>query len=406
MPKIKNVAVNILEYALMLSTVLYSAVLSLYTSAQSNTFARVGMAILAVLIIINIKRINFAVLKKMLFFGTIFLVFMVFTRYNLVRCTLYFAGLFLLMLLYTMLKERPDGSFDLILKLSDIMSVLSVISVFFYLFGTLLNLIPFLKGEATYMWGDEQRVVTHYLSLMYEAQDVEIFGVNMLRNCSIFPEAPGFAAYLSVSLAGEMFIRKKLRYFNIVALCLGAVSSLSAKAILLMALCFVLYFVFKNSQNKKATIIRAVLVFVPAFIFAAVIILDKMQSYSFFIRLDDLFASLKTFSENILFGSGYYNNESIIKNFSYEFRANDGLSMGLAVLLAQGGLYMFFFYIFSLVKGVICSADKIKTTLFAVIFLGMLFITNIPFGMITLLILAVFLESGSYGFYNKLLRKK
>jgi hypothetical protein len=187
---------------------------------------------------------------------------------------------------------------------------------------------------------------------------------------------------------------------------LGAVSSLSAKAILLMVLCFVLYFVFKNPQNKRATIIRAVSVFVPAFVFAAVIILDKMQSYSFFIRLDDLFASLKTFSENILFGSGYYNNESIIKNFSYEFRANDGLSMGLAVLLAQGGLYMFLFYIFSLVKGVICSADKIKTALFAVIFLGMLFITNIPFGMITLLILAVFLESGSYGFYNKLFRKK
>lgn len=381
--------VTVAEYMLMICTVLYSSVWALFTGAQSNTFSRIVIALLGFLLVLEIKSIGFADLKKSALVAGAILIFLFVTRYNFMRVVLYLLIPFCLFTIYFSVLQKKGEEDRLFLCLSNIITVISAVSLFLYTFGTLLNLLPF-SSEVRVWWGEEEKIFKTYYHLLYEAQDVTFFGLNIMRNCSIFPEAPGFAAYLALALGGELFLRKKLKFVNISILIAACITSFSAKAILLAAAAIALRFLIVRSKKPIVVILKCLLV-VAAAVLAVFVILDKMNEHSFYIRLDDFNAALKTFTANPLFGAGYYNDAAIITHFEYAYRANNGLSMGIAVLLAQGGLWLFGLYVIPAINKVFCSQSGKRLSLgFVLIFFGMLFITNIPFGMITICAISYF----------------
>ena len=224
-----------------------------------------------------------------------------------------------------------------------------------------------------------------------------------MRNCSIFPEAPAFAAFIAVSFAAELFLRKKISYYRIIVLILATFTSFSAKAILLVCAALLLKFLFWDKKGVKFALIKGSAVLVSV-IFAAFVLLEKSKSHSFFIRLDDFNACLEAFKSSILFGTGYYNDASVITHFEYSYRANDGLSMGLSVLLAQGGLWLFLFYILSATKAVVFADKSERRAIlpFALIFFGMLFITNAPFSMLTIFAISYFANLSEQSLFEAL----
>lgn len=403
MTKIKKTTViTVLEYLLMLSAVLYSSMWALFTSAQSNTFSRIFIIILGVLLLLNFGNISRAEIYRAAAAFGFFAVFLFFTRYNYIRTVLYLILPFCLSILYLSTLKTQQQKNRLLLYLSDIIVVLSAVSLVLYLLGTQLGFLS-PTGQVRVWWAEEERVINTYFHLLYEAQDVTFFGLTTMRNCSIFPEAPAFAAYLAVSVGAELFLRKKRSPSRLTVLLLATVTGFSAKAVLLAAAALVLKFLFWEKKSKPLIFAKAALV-VAAAVFAFIVLADKAKSHSFYIRLDDFQAAVKAFVKNPLFGAGYYNDSAVITHFDYAYRANNGLSMGLAVLAAQGGLWLLLFYLLSGVKAVLAAdfGKKLDTMGFVLIFFGMLFITNMPFGMLTIFVITHFAVSGRAGFFKEM----
>lgn len=391
---------TVLEYLLMFLVLFYTATWCLFTSANCNTAIRLALPLLAVLICLRAGVVKAAHWRRVLLLAVFLAVYLLATRYNGVRFVLYYALPLLLLVLYVGLKERQEGCLDLLYKLADIVTVLTAVSLFFYVFGTLLNVLP---GEttATYSWGGTVRSCPTYFHLFYEAQKIEFFGVVLVRNCGVFPEAPGFAIFLVFATAAEVLLRDRPRLWRCVLYVAATVTTYSAKAIVLVAAVFALKYIFTPSRGWLSRRLKVLLI--PAAVLGvgvvtAVLLWDKMQSVSGFMRLDDVLACFKTWCTAPVFGTGYWNDDSVIPFFAYPDRYNNGLSMGLMVVLAQGGLYLLALYVVPAV-GVLFRANGQRRWMlsgFVLMVFGLLFTSNIAYNFLTLLLLAVFMEYGRH----------
>ena len=391
---------TVLEYLLMGLVVFYTATWCLFTSANCNTAIRLALPLLAVMIFLRAGVIKAAQWHRVVLLAVFLAVYLLATRYNGVRFVLYYALPLLLLTLYVGLKERQEGSLDLLHKLADIVTVLTALSLFFYLFGTLLDLIP---GESTvsYSWGGTVRTCPTYFHLLYESQKINFFGVTLVRNCGVFPEAPGFAIFLVLATATEVLLREKPRLWRCLLYTVATVTTYSAKAIVLVAAVFALKYVLTPTDGGFARKLKGVAV--PAALLgvgavAVVLLWDKMQTVSGFMRLDDVAACFKTWLTAPVFGTGYWNDASVIPFFAYPDRYNNGLSMGVMVVLAQGGLYLLALYVVPAVRVLFRVRGQARWMLgaFVLMMFALLFTSNIAYNFLTLLLIALYLEHGAY----------
>jgi hypothetical protein len=381
------------EYALMLLVVFYSAVWCLYTSANCNTALRFGVPLLCVLILCG-KPIPLPLWRRVGLLAVFLAVYLVATRYNAIRFVLYYFTPLLLLTLYA--GTREDGGVGLLHKLSDIVALLTAFSLFFYLFGTILHWIP--KTDlAAFYWGGGWRTSPSYFHLYYEAQQITFFGLDLPRNCGVFPEAPGFAVFLVVATAAEVLLRARPRLWRCLLFAVATVTTVSVKAFLLMAAVFTLRYVLwpPSWLSRRLRLWLFPVLGVGMTLAATVLLWDKLNSVSGVMRLDDVVACWRAFTTAPLFGTGYWNDASIIPFFSYPDRYNNGLSMGAAVILAQGGLYLSTLYWLPVAGAIRRSCgDRRRWVAFALIYAGLLFSGNITYHFLTMLLIAVFLSVG------------
>ncbi len=396
---------TVLEYLLMFLVLFYTATWCLFTSANCNTAIRLALPVLVALIFLRAGVIKAAHWQRALLLAVFLAIYLLATRYNGVRFVLYYAIPLVLLVLYVGLKERQEGCLDLLHKLADIVTVLTVISLFFYLFGTLLNVLPG-ESTATYSWGGTVRTCPTYFHLFYEAQKIDFFGVTLVRNCGVFPEAPGFAIFLVFATATEVLLRDKPRLWRCGVYLLATATTYSAKAIVLVAAVFALKYILTPSKGWLSRRLKVILI--PAAVLGvgavtAVLLWDKMQSVSGGMRLDDVLACYKTWLTAPVFGTGYWNDDAVIPFFTYADRYNNGLSMGVMVVLAQGGLYLLTLYVVPVIRMLCRARGQARWMLgaFALMMFGLLFTSNIAYNFLTLLLLAVFME---YGRHNRPLR--
>ena len=326
---------TILEYLLMFCVLFYTATWCLFTPANCNTSLWVAWPIMITLILLRARVVKTAHWQRFILLAAFLLVYVVAQPYNWVRYLLYYAMSLLMLVLYVGLKERQEGCLDLLYKLADIVTVLTALSLFLYVFGTLLNVLPG-ESTATYSWGGTVRTCPTYYHLLYESQKIDFFGMTFVRNCSVFPEAPGFAIFLVFATATEVLLRKKPRVWRCALYVAATATTYSAKAIVLVAAVFALKYILttpKTHTMRQLKMLLVPLAVVGVGLVAAVLLWDKMQSVSGFMRLDDVFACFKTWKTAPIFGTGSWNDESVIPFFTYPDRYNNGLSMGLMVVL-------------------------------------------------------------------------
>ena len=392
--------VNILalfEYLLMLLTLLYSSMWTLFVPAKSNEFLRFAYPVMTALLLLRRQDFNKQRIRRLIFVAVLLAVYLLFTRYNTVRYVLYYAVPLLVLMVYIGICDECGTAVGLLHKLADIVTALAAISLVCYLLGTCLDILPWAR-ETTYFWASETRTCTTYYHLYYEAQSTDMFGLHLVRNCGIFTEAPGYAVFLIIALATEMFLRKQPRVWRLVLLCVTVITTYSTKAVLLAVGVFGLHYIItapRTPLQRRLKRIILPIVCVAGAAVAVILLIDKMNTESFYIRIDDLLASLKTWWTSPLFGTGYYNDESVIAQFAYP-RPNNGLSMGLPVLLAQGGLFLVALYIVAASGYVLRQhgGDRWKAASFFTVYFALMFVSNMPFSFLALLVLALSLESG------------
>lgn len=391
----KNNIISVLEYVLMAFVIIYSSLWALFTSANNNTFLRLAVPVLLILIFLRAKILRNSRLIRLLFLSIALGVYIVFSRFNFTRYLLYYFLPIVLLTVYVGLVDEQSDIRSLFCKLSNIVCFLSVVSLVLFLFGTLLKLIP--SMPVAYSWAGTRQTTNTYLHFLYESQDIVFLGHPFVRNCGIFAEAPGFAVFLVISTAVEVFLKEKLSIPRCCVLFITVVTTFSAKAIILAIISFALKYLITSSGSftaKRFKLFFTPIVLAVGAVIVAVVFFDKAQSYSYLMRVDDLQASMRTFADNPIFGAGYVNDGAITDNFRLLTRPNNGLSMGVVVLLAQGGLWLTLLNIVPAVTMItrLNRDQKLRWACFLVVFWGLLFITNMPYGFITMFVLATTVE--------------
>ena len=223
----------------------------------------------------------------------------------------------------------------------NIMLIISIISLFFYIFGSLTGIVP-TNVTQEINWGGV-KIISGYFGLHFNAQTTVIFGSTILRNTSIFVEGPMFALHLLFAMALSLFMNKKLINKYSIIFGFSILSSLSITAILFYM--FLLFYKYTFYNKSKTKIILLPILFFIFLIIGTTCFNDKQSTNSYNIRNDDYTASFRVFNDYPIFGSGFANNNIVIKYMSKFRLYNTGLSNSFVVLLVQGGLYLVIFYL-------------------------------------------------------------
>ena len=223
----------------------------------------------------------------------------------------------------------------------NIMLIISIISLFFYIFGSLTGIVP-TNVTQEINWGGV-KIISGYFGLHFNAQTTVIFGSTILRNTSIFVEGPMFALHLLFARALSLFMNKKLINKYSIIFGFSILSSLSITAILFYM--FLLFYKYTFYNKSKTKIILLPILFFIFLIIGTTCFNDKQSTNSYNIRNDDYTASFRVFNDYPIFGSGFANNNIVIKYMSKFRLYNTGLSNSFVVLLVQGGLYLVIFYL-------------------------------------------------------------
>lgn len=291
---------------------------------------------------------------------------------------------------------RPNSFYSFMEKYAKMVYLFAAISVVLYFLGTIMHILPPLRTK--YNWVGTTLSAKNYLHLMYECQNVLFSGTEFVRNCGIFCEAPSYAVPLLMALAYELFYSKKMSLKRIIVLLLTMVTTYSTKALVIACVAVLLKVIvfsldrgtnLNRSQRTVKNLVKLTMpvVFAGLVVVAAMILNQKLDSASFADRMDNIQASLKAFSHSPLVGVGL-GNESAITQYCLYITKWQGLSMGATTLLAEGGLLLTYVYLLCFAHAVTVKPNHLETFCFGFVFLLVLFSSNIPYFLFTVILIA------------------
>lgn len=252
-------------------------------------------------------------------------------------------GLPLLVLLFVQMHQQGRLML-LIRKIGLVVCFLAGMSLFFWLFGVMLDLIQ-PNSWTVISWGYANWIES-YSGLHFEIQlDTTFFQDQYIyRNSGIFTEAPMFNLWLDIALAIELFLRERSSPARVSLLVVTIFTTMSVTGILFLAICLVLYLLSDVRHNGRG---RAglMLVLVALTVLPGLIVLGwfslslKADTDSFLMRLSDYTAGLMLWMDYPIFGSGYGNLRSLL-TYMYSPNGMIGFSNSLTAVLGTGGLWM------------------------------------------------------------------
>ena len=256
--------------------------------------------------------------------------------------------------LFVVYANDSDNRYDFMEAYTNIMLVISALSLFFFVFSSLLGIIKPTGYYPHTLIGWGRNNYYDYYHLYCEGQVISALGYRGIRNISIFVEGPMLAYTLSIALYYELFFRKKgFRKWAVITAILTIITSFSTTGYILVML--LLYFKFRDviRRYKYFKLLMIPLLLVAVVYGVNYIITDKLANNigSTTIRIDDIWTCLKCFAGNVIKGVGYQNIDGLGIYRTIQ-RSNAGLSTGLGGILAYGGLVWGIWYLIPLITAV------------------------------------------------------
>lgn len=422
--KINLSITNITEYLLLIFIIIVSS--SVYNHSPdfnlyASEFVIIFSIILILLRIIKSKK-RLIIIKELaisFIFTSIFtLIYLLFCNYTYSTddiITIICKFIIFISIMYTYFVEKLTSEniqLDILDKFSKLIIIISLISLIFWFLGSILKIINN-TNIINLSWGNGKSIKSYY-NIYFETQKVLLGQLYIIRNSSIFAEAPMYSLSLTISLMYEIFLAQKLKMKRIFILIISILSSFSVTGICIAILFIGLKIMLIKSQSKFFILLKKIISF--NFLLCAIVAIIslinfKSGSESVFCRIDDYIAAIKAWKDAILFGNGINNSQCIINYMNPERMSNTGLSNSLGTLLAQGGLYTAIFYLFPCINISLYSM-RYKNYNIVCFILGILilFITTIfTYNFITMLFIALgyaYIKSKKYSNeINKMERK-
>lgn len=286
---------------------------------------------------------------------------------------------------------------ELLNNYANIVFCISLISMFFWFFGSMLHVIQLNQLVSSNWTGDSSlKGVKSFMYVYFEPQYAQFMGRLIMRNSAIFAEGPMAAFNFSVALLAYKYLlpKKPGNVRKILILCVAIATTLSAigfSIIMIIALDFWnTRKISTDFQRITKWLINIGMVVVLINIGYS-ILSQKMQAYSGQFRTNDIVSSYYAWKEHMIWGTGLGNPQGIYNYFPFSrLRLQQyGLSTGLMTILAEGGLYLSLPYICILIKNLIIftKEKRLSNVIVTLLIYYLWFMVYTPFQFINILLL-------------------
>lgn len=270
----------------------------------------------------------------------------------------------LILYFYSLADKGDNRSF--IHKYVDVMTVLSAISLFFWVFASQLHLIAPTGGLRSY-WGNAQYGIIYpsYFGLYFERQKDTFLWYSGFRNQGIFAEGPMHSLCLVLAIAVELFLpkpkaRKVMRFsfghgksfsmnWKLVCLITALITTFTTTGQILLIVMLVFRFFMNRPKMQFNYMIKLLvglgLAAVGAYA-AVTIFLLKSTSYSWMVRSDDFIAGFRAWLASPIWGNGGYGDTAGLLPYRTVTGVTiySGFSNSITLVLAQGGILFLLIY--------------------------------------------------------------
>lgn len=300
------------------------------------------------------SRVQQESLKKILYISLVVFVFLAF--YVLIYPE-YFLGyarqVISLYSIFIYLFLKNEHRKNILLKYADIVMIIAVISLVFWILSSILGVLhP--TGYVYSYWS--KSVVPSYFDLYFTPQmDMNAWGILNVsaRNCACFTEAPMSALNFGIALLIEVFINDSVNKRHIVILSLAMMTTFSTLGYLLL-IYIMAYLLFKSKSKYVIVKIIKVLIIPVALIslafVARYITTSRLDTGSGMERTYDFVVGFRTWLSKPLFGYGYGNFDDLKKSSFSLFGIGTGFSNSITPILCGGGLYFAIPVLFIIIK--------------------------------------------------------
>lgn len=341
--------VNFLEYVLFLLVIIeFNTAYLEYERITKYLFY--GTAFLCLLLLLYRKRpVKLEGILIVYFLGSFLPLFNVSPGAEKQYIKLYWVILPLFMLYFISLRRVSfDRISSFLIKYSNIVTVLALISLVYWVLGSTLEIIQPTLYVPNSWKGDGTRLIPTYHFLYFETQESSFMGYETVRNSGIFNEGPMYNMILCVALSMELFLRHHKSLWRILIISITVATTFTTTGFLFLTFA-VTWIVFKFFSQKSRILLLAVLPLLAIGVmnFSDAVMEDKESSSgegSVRSRTTDILTCIDIGMENPILGQGLFT-----KKLAENLGGSYGYSNSLFTLFADGGLYTVFLYVVALV---------------------------------------------------------
>jgi len=327
------------------------------------------------------KWINFRTLIVLLIYYAYLAIFVILSpKANLTGFIMKFGVLIPLLICFFSTNIKAG---KLLLKYyANIMIVLALISLVFFPFTNLLNVIPSI-GEINVQW--RGNAPFHNYFFIFFNNGYSNYTSWLIRNTGVFVEAPQYGLNLILALMYELGVNRNINIKHVSILALTILTTISFGSIMTMLLMFYIRFLMINPKSRSLRRLKAG--FSIGFLIIVIITLvyllnEKMgNGNSFSIRVDDFTSGFQSWRLHPIIGNGY-GNTKVIQEFIGSFRSwslrNNiiGFSNSWAMILSNGGLMLILIYLWSIVSFLKSSFHNIGNRVLIILTLVLMLTLN------------------------------
>ena len=292
-------------------------------------------------------------------------------------------------------------------KFIGIVLILSCVSFFFWLFGSVLNIIKPIN-EIKVVWGRPYTLMDNYCGIYFDShQDIYwLTNSPIPRNMGIFGEAPMFACILLITMLINFLLccqdsENKYNKKNIIKMGILVITMFSTISItgIISSIIIILFYsmgLFKKIviNHKKIFSFCCIIGIVFMIPFSMNIIDKKFNSGSVLHRNMDLYNGFNAFIKSPIIGNGINHPRSVESDYENGY----GYSNAIIPIITDGGILLSILYFLPIVLLGIKDVyyKNVKNIISYIIITIIFFTTVIQYRLIMMLIISMF-----YLFFSK-----
>lgn len=287
-------------------------------------------------------------------------------------------------LIYMYFLLKKNNKYYFIKDIINSVFVINVISLFFYILGPTLKILS-PTNTVSISWGGTKTIASFY-NVFFISQPGAYSILSQGRNTGIFVEGPMYAFVIVIAILFELFLLENKKKYRMLIGLIVLITTYSTTGLIVTSVGIV-FFIFKNFENKKGGINLSIMAFTPIILlFASRFILNLLNEkinmgHSDDVRINNFSNAIYSWGARPLFGYGFKAEKAGILT---------GHTSVFSQVIQDGGLAFLLFYTIPFISFIRYSLKKnhFDNVFFVLCYLLLIFNTVITYTTISIAVLA------------------